>query len=260
MSNRKTEDIEVFLTLIPDAEKLSASDIIDYFIYFHTVHLSNTSIKPSDITGYFDELGLAAYSNPPTYLSRNSVKKKGGKPKFLKRPKGYALERTRENEIAKTLNISPGKIEASHLLRGLLTKVSDKNENAFLEEAIKCYETGCKRAAIVMVWLLTIDHIQKYIYKNEQAAFNIVLSKNSDKRIKISAISKYDDFAEIPEGKFIEFCRSAKIVSNDVRKILDQKLGVRNTAAHPASVTISDVKATDFIIDLVENVLLKYKL
>lgn len=259
MSRQKIQNIEVFLTLIPDADNLSSSDIIDYFIFFHTVHLSNASIKPSEITEYFEELGLAPYSNPSTYLLRNAVKKKGVKQKFLKKSVGYSLERTREKEILNSLNTSPGKVETSHLLRDLLAKVGNKNENTFLEEAIKCYEKNCKRAAIVMVWLLTIDHLQKYIYKNERVAFNIILSKNTDKRIKITSITKYDDFSEIAEGKFIEFSRAAKIISNDIRKILDQKLGTRNTAAHPASVTISDVKATDFIIDLVENVLLKYK-
>ncbi|MEW8237325.1 MAG: hypothetical protein AB2727_03955 [Candidatus Thiodiazotropha taylori] len=260
MSSQKTQSIEEFLALIPDADNMSAADLIDYFVYFHTTHLGNTSLKPSDVTAYFDELGLSPYSNPSTYLSRNAAKKKGTKPKFLKKSIGYVLERSRETEIARALNSSPGKVETSHLLRDLLNKIGDKNENAFLEEAVKCYESGCKRAAIVLVWLLTVDHIQKYIYKKERIAFNTVLAKNTDKRIKITAISSYDDFSEIPEGKFIEFCRSAKIISNDVRKILDQKLGIRNTAAHPASVTISDVKATDFIIDLVENVLLKYKL
>lgn len=258
MSSQKIQSIELFITLIPDMDNLNSSDIIDYFVFFHTVNLGNSSIKPSDITGYFEELGLVPYSNPSAYLSRNAAKKKGAKPKYLKKPTGYVLERSKEKELSQSLNTSPGKVETSNLLRDLLAKIGDKNENSFLEEAIKCYETNCKRAAIVLVWLLTIDHIQKYIYKHERISFNAVLAKNTDKRIKITAITKYDDFSEIPEGKFIEFCRSAKIISNDVRKILEQKLGTRNTAAHPASVSISDVKATDFIIDLVENVLLKY--
>lgn len=41
-------------------------------------------------------------------------------------------------------------------------------------------------------------------------------------------------------------------------KLLDNRLGIRNSAAHPSSVVISEVKTTDFIIDLVENVVAKY--
>ena len=260
MSNTKTDNIEVFASHLPDVDCMSAADLIDYFVYFHTINIGNTAIKPSEVTEYFDQLDLSKYSNPSTYLSRNSATKGGVKPKFLRKKNGYVLERSREKDIARTLKTSPGKMETNHLLRELLDKIGNKNESAFLEEAIICYESGCKRAAIVLVWLLAIDHIQRYIYKKERIAFNKVLSKNTDKRIKITSISKFDDFSEIPEGKFIEFCRTSKIISNDVRKILEQKLGTRNTAAHPAAVTISDVKTTDFVIDLIENVLLKYRL
>jgi hypothetical protein len=85
-----------------------------------------------------------------------------------------------------------------------------------------------------------------------------VLAASTDKRVKISAVVNKDDFGDIPEGKLIEFCRSAKIISNDVRKILDTKLGIRNTCAHPSGVQILEAKAVDFIDDLVNNVILKY--
>jgi hypothetical protein len=61
------------------------------------------------------------------------------------------------------------------------------------------------------------------------------------------------------ESKLIEIARGSKIISNDVRKILDTKLGIRNSSAHPTSISISEVKATDFIIDLVDNVITKYE-
>jgi hypothetical protein len=96
------------------------------------------------------------------------------------------------------------------------------------------------------------------LFENKLVELNSVLAVNNDKRVKISAVNKEDDFSEIPEGKFIEFLRQAGIISNDVRKILEMKLGVRNSVAHPAAITVSEVKATDFIIDLVENVVIKY--
>ena len=64
---------------------------------------------------------------------------------------------------------------------------------------------------------------------------------------------------EMKESKFIEICRAAKIISNDVRKILDTSLGVRNSCAHPSGITVSNVKVIAFVEDLVENVVLKYK-
>jgi hypothetical protein len=131
-------------------------------------------------------------------------------------------------------------------------------EQSFLQEAIDCYEIGARRAAIVMTWILIVHHLFHYVFNNELTAFNAALSKNQDKRIKISSVRKIQDFSEIPESKFIELCRISKIISNDVRKILNTKLGIRNSCAHPSGVSISEVKATDFIIDLVDNIILRF--
>lgn len=54
-------------------------------------------------------------------------------------------------------------------------------------------------------------------------------------------------------------CRSSGVISNDIRKILDTKLGIRNSFAHPSSVYITEIKAIDFITDLVQNIILKYE-
>ena len=75
--------------------------------------------------------------------------------------------------------------------------------------------------------------------------------------MKVKVVKQRDDFNDIPEGKFIEFCRSGKIISNDVRRILDQKLDVRNSCAHPSGVKINHTKVIDFVEDLVANVVLK---
>ncbi len=62
------------------------------------------------------------------------------------------------------------------------------------------------------------------------------------------------------ESVVIEVARSAGIISKDVRKILDEKLGIRNTCAHPSDVEIHDTKVINVVEDLVDNVILKYPL
>jgi hypothetical protein len=54
--------------------------------------------------------------------------------------------------------------------------------------------------------------------------------------------------------------RSAGVISNDVRKILDEKLGIRNTCAHPSAVDIHRSKVVNFIEDIVDNVIVKHPL
>ena len=133
-----------------------------------------------------------------------------------------------------------------------------ENERDFLKETIDCYEVGAFRAAIVMGWLLAIGHLYEYILAKRLPDFNAQLAKVKDKSVKVHSVSSNDDFSEIPESKFIEICRSAKIISVDVKKILDEKLGIRNTYAHPSDIKVSQNKATEFLKDLVHNVVVKY--
>jgi hypothetical protein len=101
-----------------------------------------------------------------------------------------------------------------------------------------------------------MDHLYDYVLKNKLTAFNVELAK---KGWKLTAIISKDDFSEIKKEKdFIEICRAANVFNNDVRKILDEKLGIRNTAGHPSTVTVRGNKAASFIEDLVENVILKF--
>ncbi|WP_240221731.1 hypothetical protein [Rheinheimera hassiensis] len=253
------DDLDEFVQQIPSITEQKPATLIEYFVYFITVIINEGSATAAGVERCFELVRIQKYSNISAYLSKNSKRSKSSSPKFLKTKVGYQLERGMELEIQKTLHVGPARQETSHLLRGLLSKVSSQHKRAFLQEAIDCYEIGARRASVVMVWILTINHLYDYIFKYERTAFDGALSKNNDKRIKVTKISKVDDFSEIPEGKFIELTRSAGIISNDVRKILDVKLGIRNSYAHPSNVTISDVKATDFIIDLVENVILKYE-
>ena len=64
-----------------------------------------------------------------------------------------------------------------------------------------------------------------YVLKHEFAAFNIVLGKNTDERVKIKVVSKLDD---------------------------------RNAAAHPSGCTVMAKVAWAYVDGLVENVLLKF--
>ncbi len=254
------EQLEAFLLQIPQLTSQTPADLIDFFVYFLTVILGKEVAKPSEIETCFDVAHLPRYSNISAYVSRHSKRKKRKTPKFIHVRNGYQLARPRQLELQKTLHTGPAKVETSLLLRGLLTRLAIPQEQAFLLEAIDCYEIGARRAAIIMVWILTVHHLYQYILKHELVSFNTALAKVKDKRIKITVVSKLDDFTEIPEGKFIEIMRSANIITNDVRKILETKLGIRNSCAHPSGITVSDVKATEFIIDLVENVIFKYTL
>jgi hypothetical protein len=92
---------------------------------------------------------------------------------------------------------------------------------------------------------------------NCPSEFNSALARRSDRHRNITIASK-DNFCEIQEKVFIEIAKSAGVITSDVRKILDEKLGIRNTCAHPSTVEIHRSKVVNFIEELVDNVIGKH--
>jgi hypothetical protein len=253
------QGLEYFVARVENFNNLKSADVIDYLAYYlegqEKVEFSAPEIEES-----FNLLKLIPYSNIRAYL-RNNINTNGrANPKFIKNKRGYLLHRITHELIRSKIKDDAPKRIIKQTFESLLVEFNNLNENKFLKEAIDCFKVSAFRASIIMVWNLTIDHLYEYILKQELDQFNLALSRNLDKRIRIPMISVKDDFAEIPEGKFIELCRSVNIISNDVRKILEVKLGIRNTYAHPSNVTISESKTVDFIEDLIHNVILKYKI
>jgi hypothetical protein len=62
---------------------------------------------------------------------------------------------------------------------------------------------------------------------------------------------------DLKESEVLAIAKSANAISNDVFKVLESKLGRRNSAAHPSSVAIGQLQAEESINDLVTNVVLK---
>jgi hypothetical protein len=125
-----------------------------------------------------------------------------------------------------------------------------------LEEAISCFEIKSFRAAVIMTWLLTMDTIYEYVLSRKLSEFNNAIQLQG--KYKKIIVKVKDNFSDIKESDFIELLRVAKIISNDTRKILDEKLDFRNTCAHPNSVIIRESKAISFLEDVIENIVLKF--
>jgi hypothetical protein len=62
----------------------------------------------------------------------------------------------------------------------------------------------------------------------------------------------------MPEGKFLELCRVAKILTSSMYNKLKGRLDDRNGAAHPSGVITTPKFAEAYIEDMVENVIRKF--
>jgi hypothetical protein len=143
----------------------------------------------------------------------------------------------------------------NHLNKSTI-KVGEENKRKFLNEAISCLKVNANRATIIMMWACAIDHLYDYILKYKLVEFNDALKAISQKVV----IACKDDFLEIKEKNFIELLRTSGIISSSVRKIIDEKLGIRNSAAHPSNIVIHKTKVINFIEDLIDNIILKYEI
>jgi hypothetical protein len=237
--------------------ELSINEKICGISYLHTFFSHDETFTPQDIKKIFESLRDEIPTNIPSrinILSRPKSKKMIhiGKGKY----RLFTLEEKKwENYFS--LKNDTKKIKLKNDLQFLTEKIKSDESREFLEEAVSCLNVGAKRAAIVMTWILTIDTLQEYIFtrKNKLDDFNKEWLKTNNKNKSITNIK---EFSDIKEERFIELCRASGIIDNNERKILDVKLGIRNTASHPNKIKIKDSKVIDFIEDLIENILNKF--
>lgn len=251
----KITELEKLLRKIPNFASLDKPEQVDYLAYFLTIEDRESSVTSNDIEQIMDMLNLRKYERLSAYLSENTTKKTG---KYVKKSKGYRLEKITFDEIDNRIKNTPEQVVVDKKLQELTESITDPIEKDFIEEVLNCYRMQANRSAVVMCWNLTIWHLKKHIFEGNTRLddFNEALKKAPVRNI--SEISKMDDFDELKEGKFIELAESANIISKDVKKILLNKLDTRNTYAHPTSVRLSGHKTTEFIQDLMTNLLLKY--
>lgn len=234
---------------------MSDSTLSGYFGYYLTEVVGQPRFTATMIAKCFTAVDLRAPTRIAPWLSEGL---NGDPPRYVKVEGGYRLHRSFKAEIVS--KISPDKIErkTSVELRKLERMFPEGPPKAFLKETIDCFEVGANRATIVMCWQLVMDHLNHLVLQRHLKEFNEKLALVKDSRVKVSEVRTRDDFSDIPEGKFIELLRSAGIINNDVRKSLDEKLGIRNTAAHASAVVIHGSRAIGFVEDMIENVILKF--
>jgi hypothetical protein len=243
-----------FVNSIGNFGALSATEQIKRFGWFLAFHCGKANFTGADITKCFDQSKLPRPSSISPFLKSLAQQK----PPFLRR-RGHSYDLTRHahDTFDSALGQRPSTIAVQDLLRALPEHLPVECERVYLEEALICFQNRALRAAIVMTWNLAYDHLCNVLLSKHLAAFNLQLPK-SFPRAEISVVTNRDDFETLKESQVLQVAKSANLISGSVYKILKEKLDRRNIAAHPSGVSISQVGAEDFILDLVNNVVLKF--
>ncbi|RYC52692.1 hypothetical protein [Flagellimonas olearia] len=246
--------LEEFVDSIDGFDKLTQREQVRLMSFFYVIVSKVSTFRTADIKKCFEDNDLSI----PANISHDLLQLTKTKPPALvKKGKLFAFHRTERKNLENEFVGSKHKVKVSKILRNLLSKIKSKEQQAFLEEAIKCFEVKAYRASILMTWLLTIDVIYEYVLAKKLIEFNSAVQVHG--KYKKITFAKKDDFSEIKESDFIEILRTGKIISNDIRKILIEKLDFRNTCAHPNSIIIKETKAVSVIDDLIENVIFKFQ-
>lgn len=252
-----------YIRQFPGHADFSRKSRVLLFGYYLRQFEGRTQFGTSDLRRCFQEATLPV----PTDLSTLVKSLSTGKQAPLVRMKNgvYGLSLYGVNEVEaiqppRAAQVTSGSsllAAAMPLLQPTLAKVQDPLRRDFLAEAVSCLDVGARRATVILSWIATLDHMYDHVLTHGLAAFNSALAKQPGKISKLTVKSK-DDFGDLKESEFITVCRSARIITNDVRKLLDEKLGFRNSCAHPSSIAVGDSKVLAFVEDLIDNVIAKH--
>lgn len=224
---------------------------IQIFAWFLHTHRNKEAFDNADVRACYAMLHMVD-PNVAKYLPRMVDYRD-----LVKVRDGFKLERSIRTALDAKYGTHHSVVRVSKLLADLPGRVPDLAQKNFLNEAIKCYRVEAYRACIVMTWNLAYSHLLHWVLSDARrlADFNAAIPRRYPKKPPI-VVANYDDFMELKESEVVEICSTAGMVGGNVTKILREKLGKRNTAAHPSSVVVVQSQADDVVTDLVNNVVI----
>lgn len=157
------------------------------------------------------------------------------KPLIIKVPDGWEITENGKKHLL-SLGVpldSSAARKVANDLRAELGNISNPYTKAFAEEAIKCMEGGLWRSAIVMSWIGALHILYDYVIKNKLVEFNTEV-KRVNKNWK--PVKTIDELAKaIGESDFLDRIENIGVITNSVKKNLNECLGRRNSSGHPNS-------------------------
>jgi hypothetical protein len=154
--------------------------------------------------------------------------------------------------------------ETRHSLKIHVGRISDTNRRAFVEEAIRCFDVRAYRSAVVLSWVGAAHILQEHIVQNHLAAFNAAgLARAAKANPKSSAsnfipIKSTKDFGVIGEADMLQLCQDAGILHKAEKKLLQDRLDLRNQCGHPNPLEIAEHTVAFHLESLMLNVFSRY--
>lgn len=243
--------LQELVALVGGFHALPPREKIRLFAWYLHTHKKLETFKNGDVRACFDELHL---SDPQVSVYLPNMDKQGD---LLKTKGAYRLSGQIRSEYDAAYGLHQSFVQVRKLLSDLPAQVPSLAEQTFLKEALRCYSVEAYRACIVMTWNLSFHHLLNWLLADpvRLATFNAAIGKRNSKKAHL-VMRAYDDFEDLKEREVIDICNTAGVITGNLHKILVAKLDIRNMAAHPSSVVITQPQADDVVTSLVHNVVL----
>ena len=228
---------------------------IRFFAWFQHAIKKKDSFTTADISACYDGFGYER-PNISQFLKDMAERKPAV---LLRRGSGFVMEGKTRAEYEQKYGTHDITLNIRQKVKDLINKVPDVAEKDFMVEADICLRHDAGRATIIMVWNVAFYHLCQFILKHHLAKFNAGFQKHYAglwQQAKVKTMASYDDFSTLKESVVIDICKRENIINQNVAKILEKRLGDRNSAAHPSTIHVGQLQAEAFIEDIVDNVVL----
>jgi hypothetical protein len=245
------EGLRSFIAGVPGFAEMGHADKIRMFAWLQHHLFKKDRFVTTDITWCYKTLSYRP-TNTTTYLK--NLEKIG---ELLREGSGYRCEGKFRAEYENKYGEHQITLNVRQMVKDLIKALPELEEKDIFQEAMICLKYDAGRAAIIMVWNIAFYHLCKYILVHKKDDFNNripVRYPGKWKAANMPLIKKYEDFGdEMSEREVIEVANSAGIIDGGMYKVYLEKLGKRNSAAHPSTQHVSQLQAEGFIDDLITN-------
>lgn len=176
-------------------------------------------------------------------------------------PGGWSLTTAGVNGLKQRVSgliSQPAATPAMQALRNAMAKVSNADTITYVEEALKCFDGGLYRAAVIMSWSGAVSLLQDHVLAKKITGFNAEAKRRNP---KWKDISTKDGFGRMGEEDFLDILAdpSVGVLGKNVKEELKHHcLGLRNGAGHPNSLKIAVQRVASHLETLVLNVFTKF--
>ena len=150
-----------------------------------------------------------------------------------------------------------GGADPSDAIKQIIADIPYPDQKGYLEEALKCIESDCKRAATVLGWSAAMHHIHSKIEEIGFDKFNKKtdeMSKQTKGRFKgfkaSAPVESISDLREVPDRRILWALDGMGILESNQRQRLEYGLDMRIQASHPGDAEVTLTNLESFFSDL----------